>query len=153
QALERIQRGEIAIVDAEHVAVRDDRVWRIAQHLFVERGDPVQQHEAYARVVGEVGAARDDLDELVDAAIEGEQASERGEREQIVGARLVDLAPRGDRARVVAALTLVDVRGTRIQRRGEIAVRRRRRARLELVRGLVPRLELRGQREQLRERR
>ena len=109
QPLERVERREVGVVDAEHVLVRGDRVRLVLEDLLVERRDAVQQHEPHAGVLGEVRAPLDDLDELVDAALEREQAIERGERDQIVGPRLVDLAPRVDRAPEVAALRLVDL--------------------------------------------
>ena len=111
----------------------------------------MEQHEPNAGVVGEIGAPFDDLDQLLDATFERKQAIERGERDRIVGAVLIDFAPRVDRALEIGALMLVDVGGFRPQRRGELA-RNRCGTVLDGARRLVPRTELAGEREQLRER-
>ena len=96
EPLEGIECSEVCVVDREHVLVCGDRVRLVLEDLLVERGDAMQQHETHASVLGEIGTALDDLDELCDAAFEREQPIERGKREQIVGASVVDLAPRVD---------------------------------------------------------
>src|SRR5690606_24856410 len=132
----------------EYVLVRGDRAGLVLDELLVEAGHAVKQHEPYAGIIGELAAPLDHLDQLLDAAFQREQAVECRERDRIVAAALVHLAPRIDRGLAIAALALVDLRGLRPQGRRELAIGGCR-AVLDRARRLVPRAELAGEREQL----
>ena len=121
----------LTVIEREHVAIRRDRGGPIIEHLVVERGDPVQQHEPDVRVLGQLCTPRDDFDELVDLADVREQAIECRERDEVVRSRFVDLAPAADRLDEVAALALVNLGNARPQARREILIGRGGRTLLE----------------------